>query len=66
MGPMGAVPEKMTGPHKYHHRVVDLLSDDGSTETVKSADAKERFWGVWSVPQHLETLRPAYDSCPAF
>ena len=66
MGPMGAVPEKMTGPHKYHHRVVDLLSDDGSTETVKSADAKERFWGVWSVPKHLENLRPAYDSCPAF
>ncbi|WP_296741340.1 hypothetical protein [Mesorhizobium sp.] len=68
MGPMGAVHEKMSGNHKYYHRVVDLVSDDGTKKTVKSSDgdARERYFGVWSIPKHLEGLSLANDTCPAF
>lgn len=68
MGPMGAVHEKMSGNHKFHHRVVDLQNDDGSITTVKSSasDARQRYSGVWSVPKHLRGLSAANDACPAW
>ncbi len=68
MGAMGPVHEKLAGNHKFEHRVVDLLQDDGTTLTVKTSDseARRRYLGAWSIPKHLKGLAAAYDSCPAF
>ena len=68
MGPMGPVHEKMTGEHKFYHRVVDLTANDGTKTTVKTSDgdARQRYYGFWSVPKHLQNLSAAYDTCPRF
>lgn len=66
-GAMGPVYEKLAGNHKFHHRVVDLDMEDGSVNTVKTKDAKERFTGIFKeVPKHLKGLKAHYDQCPAF
>jgi hypothetical protein len=68
LGPMGAVPEKLIGDHKFRHRVVDLYAGTADEETVKSSDlfARTRYFGMFSVPPHLTGLRIADSSCPAY
>lgn len=65
LGPLGAVPEKISDKHKFLHRVVDLMKD-GVEVTVKSTDAKERFLGARSIPRHLENLAAVANTCPAY
>lgn len=69
MGYMGAlfpVPEEMTNGHKFYHRVVELMGDDGTKTTLKSKDANTRLWGTEKVPAHLENLSSALNTCPAY
>jgi hypothetical protein len=68
MGPMGAVHEKMTGDHKFYHRVVDVVDDQGTKTTLKSSssEARKRYFGTESVPKHLGNLSAANDTCPPF
>ena len=67
MGPMGPVHEALKGKHKFLHRVVDLMNDDGTVaKTVKTKDAKVRYWGTKTIPDHLNGLSSAVDSCPAY
>ncbi|VAW65519.1 hypothetical protein MNBD_GAMMA08-2152 [hydrothermal vent metagenome] len=66
MGPMGAVHEKLQGEHKFLHRVVDLMDENNNTVTVKSKDAKVRFWGMKSIPKHLDSLASSLNTCPPF
>lgn len=66
MGPMGAVHERLDGEHKFLHRVVDLENEDGDITTVKTKDARVRFWGTKPIPQHLKNLNTAANHCPRF
>jgi hypothetical protein len=68
MGSMSAVHEKMPGNHKYYHRAVGLIADDGTKTTVKTSDggARERYFGLWSIPKHLEGLAAADITCSPF
>ncbi len=67
-GPMGPVHEKLAGNHKFEHRVIDLIKDDGTKVTIKTSDgdAHRRYTGAWSIPRHLANLQAAFDTCPAF
>ena len=68
MGPMGPVPEKLHGNHKFEHRVIDLMQDDGSKITIKTSDsdARSRYLGMRTIPKHLQGLSAAWETCPAF